>query len=258
MNTKKVIVAALLLTGMAASANEILFKKDGTLELSGTSSSLLTGSKYKRDVLKLNAKAPSSARAREWNEKEVTGGGLFLNFGLHFPSNNFLAPETYKLGFDFEFGNYFRFAKINDGQFGFGLRATWLSLSYTSRKDEDAVSRAAQISALRIGPQFGMALNETMGVDVFYQIGYNFTNRFISMSMPNNAEDIGYNSMYTGFSHEIGAAFHLKVFSLGLGYRFGKLKNISNIFDGEDLGDAFLDDEKSSVGNFRITLGFKF
>ncbi|PBQ30791.1 hypothetical protein CNR22_03035 [Sphingobacteriaceae bacterium] len=231
---------------------------------SSNSSFIFKNRTQPRNILKLKTSAFSSSSARDWEEAEVTGGGLFLNFGLHFPSKKFLNPyyesgdATYKIGFDFEFGNYFRFAKLADDKVGIGLRATWLSLSYTAMSIDGDRFRAAQISPLRVGPQVGVAINETMGVDLFYQIGFNLTDEFgaLESNDPTTTEKIGFNSIYTGVSHEVGAAYHFKVFSVGLGYRFGRLTNISRIYDGTDIDEDT--DEKYSVGNFRATLGFKF
>lgn len=262
MNSPKMMIAALLISGMAMNAKETL--QFNSSDAQSSNSDFILRSATPRNILKLKKTAFSSSSARDWEEAEVTGGGLFLNFGLHFPSKKFLNPyyesgnPSYKLGFDFEFGNYFRFAKLADEKVGIGLRATWLSLSYTAMNDGGDRYRAVQISPLRVGPQVGVAINETMGVDIFYQIGFNLTDQFgaIESIDPTSSEKIGFNTIYTGVSHEVGAAFHFKVFSVGLGYRFGKLNMISYIYDGEDY-DADTD-EKYSVGNFRATLGFKF
>lgn len=262
MNSPKMMIAALLISGMAMNAKETLQFNTG--DASSSNSGFISRNSSPRNILKLKKSAFSSSSARDWEEAEVTGSGLFLNFGLHFPSKTFLNPyfesgdPTYKLGFDFEFGNYFRFAKLADDKVGIGLRATWLSLSYTAMNDGNDRYRAAQISPLRVGPQVGFAVNETMGVDLFYQIGFNLTDQFGSIESvdPTSTKDVGFNTIFTGVSHEIGVAYHLKVFSLGLGYRFGKLNMISYVYDGETYDEDT--DEKYSVSNFRVTLGFKF
>ena len=271
MKITKVLVAALLLSGITMSANEpLLLKSDGTGESSSSKTLNFKKKHQSRDLFKLStSRLLHSSSARDWDEAEVNGGGLFINFGIHFPSSKFLNPyygtfltpyqsdaARYKLGFDFEIGNYFRFAKIADGKVGIGLRATWLSLSYTAMTDNKDIYRALQISALRVGPQAGFAINESMGVDVYYQIGYNFTDMFASINDPINGGNYGVNATYQGLSHEIGAAFHFRVFSVGMGYRFGKLTNTTLVSNGKDE-DADTK-EKYSVGNFRITLGFKF
>ena len=260
MNTTKTIVAALLLSGLTINAKETLFNTDGSSD-----ERLAFNKKHQpRNLFKLHTRALLPSSARDWDEKEVCGGGLFLNLGLHFPSAKFLNPyyrsgdTKYSLGFDFELGNYFRFAKLADDKVGIGLRATWLSLSYTAMSDGADRYRAAQISPLRVGPQLGVAINETMGVDLFYQIGFNLTDQFGAIDDLDPATDkkVGFNTVYIGASHEVGAAFHYKVFSVGLGYRFGNLNMISYVYDGKSYDEDT--DKKYSVANFRVTLGFKF
>jgi hypothetical protein len=141
---------------------------------------------------------------------------------------------------------------------GIGLRATWLSLTYSKYVDDKDIYRALQIRPIHLGPQFSYAISEVMGFDVFYQLGYNLTEQFGSIDDPIEKKNKGASWTYTGVSHEIGAAFHYKVFCLGLGYRMGKLNNISFIYDGKDYSDIGLDDEKSSINTFRVTVGFRF
>lgn len=262
---KKTLLSALLLSGVSLFAGEpSLIKLDKGNEFLKEGNTLsFRKAEPKRNILKLK-ETRFSGSGKEWDEAEVTGGGLFINFGLVFPPTSYVNNDydsdtdpKYGLGFNFELGNYFRFAKIADGKFGVGLRATWLSFGYAKTTLENDIFRVAEMSFLRVGPQFGVGLNEKMGLDFFYQLGYNLTVQFADIDIPGQ-ESIGVSSSYQGLSHEIGAAFHYQVFSVGLGYRFGKLNNILNIVDGEDLGELFLDDEKSSVNSLRITLGFKF
>ena len=264
MNTSKMIIAGLLLTGLSLSADESFqLKKEGSEESSQAFKLNFRKKQSPFKLLKVKESRMLSSSAKDWDEAEVTGSGLFINFGIHFPSKKFLNPyefsypivPQYKIGFDFELGNFFRFAKIAEGKFGIGMRVTWLSLSYTAAKIDKDIYRVVQISPLRLGPQFSMAINETMGLDVFYGIGFNFTQSFGTIDDPTNSVDVGYGRTYLGASHEVGAAFHYKVFSLGLGYRFGRLANVLNVYDGEEYDN---DNVRSSVGNFRITLGFRF
>ncbi|WP_317900198.1 hypothetical protein [Aurantibacillus circumpalustris] len=261
MNNTKMIIAGLLLTGLSMSAGEpFSLKKEGKDE---SSQAFKLDFRKKQSAFKLNVKQSNilSSSAKDWDESEVTGSGLFLNFGLHFPSASFLNPYyatnpiRFGLGLDFEFGSFFRFGKIAEHKFGVGLRATWLSFSYTSAKDGNDIYRALQISPVRLGPQFSMAITESMGFDVYYQIGVNFTEMFGSIDDPNETENIGYSKTYLGASHEIGAAYHFRVYSVGFGYRFGSLSNILTYYDGETEDNDIV---KSSISNFRITLGFKF
>ncbi|MBL7932608.1 MAG: hypothetical protein JNL60_11940 [Bacteroidia bacterium] len=266
MNLKHTIIAGLLLTGMS------LFAGGSKFVLEGNKSDFFKTKPGLNFHQKADSKQPqsfakSSFSGKEWDEAEVSGGGLFLNFGIHLPSRYFLNPyystgdPKYKLGFDFEFGNYFRFAKIQDGKMGVGLRVTWLSLSYAKMVDVNDIYRVVQISALRVGPQFGYAITEDMGADVYYQWGYNFTDQFGDIYSPGQAKNVGENTVFTGGSHEVGAAFHFRVFSIGFGYRFGNLTLRSYVYDGKEADSfayTFLQDRKYSVNNFRITLGFKF
>lgn len=269
---KKTLLSALLIGGVALfsgsslTANTIGFgnNSDGTEKLT-----------FRKPFAQKNYLSPNSSKSylssgKEWDESEVTGGGLFLNFGLYFPPDAYLNPYytagdfTYGVGFNFELGNYFRFAKIAEGKFGIGLRATWLSASFCAGSDSytslgtdyQDIYRATEISILRVGPQFGMALNEKMGLDVFYQLGYNLSGEFIDADMGPGQESIGISSWFQGVSHEIGAAFKYKVFSVGFGYRIGKLNNFLNYIDGKEY-DADTD-KKYSVSSFRLTFGFKF
>lgn len=264
MTTKQTLVAALFFSGVSLFAGKpFSIKNDRGNEFLSTKPQL-TFRKTADQKSPFNIVNKTSFSGKEWDESEVSGGGFFINFGVHFMSKSFLNPEyesgdpRFKTGFDFEFGNFFRFAKVNEDRVGIGMRATWLSLSYAKMKDEKDIYRAAQIRLVHLGPQVAIAIDDKMGVDVFYQVGFNLTNNFGSIDSPGNNKTIGASSTYMGVSQEFGAAFHYKVFSLGLGYRFGALKNTLNVYDGETLDSDFLDDKKNSVNNFRVTLGFKF
>lgn len=261
MTIKQTLLASALFCGISLSAaGPVLNGNNSGLEISQLS---LRKKLDQKNAFKFK-KSAFSGSGREWEESEVTSSGLFLNLGLFFPPTSYVNYDfdsefdpKYKLGFNFELGNYFRFAKIADGKFGVGLRATWLSLGYTKASIEKDVYRVAEISLVRVGPQFGIALNEKMGLDAFYQLGFNLTSQFGDVDT-GNEETIGVSSSYMGVSNEIGAAFHYQVYSLGFGYRFGKVTNFLNVVDGETLDSDFLDDKKSSVNSLRVTLGFKF
>lgn len=246
---KQTLITALLLAGANLFAGTpMLVKNDAGNEFFKKKPQLSFEKKSTKKHLKLN-RAIFSGSSREWDESEMTSSGLFLNIGLMLPSSKYLNPygitPNFKLGYDFELGNFFRFAKIS--QLGIGLRATWLSLDYSSFKDEETY-HSAYGSILRVGPQVSIALSEVMAVDVFYQFGYSYSLTWFTFA------DKDYNSSFLGFSHEIGAAFRFKVFSLGVGYRLGKLTNVDN-----SLGSDFVDkDKKYAVNGLRILLGFKF
>jgi hypothetical protein len=268
---KKTVLSALLLSGVSLFAGEpSLIKLDKGNEFLKEGNTLsFRKAEPKRNILKLK-ETRFSGSGKDWDEAEVTGGGLFINFGVHFVSDDYMNVDgllnefwDYKVGYDFEFGNYFRLAKLQDGLMGLGLRVTWLSASYTGASGDDQLGtkplHTLELCPLKVGPQFGFAINEMMGVDAFYQLGYNFTSVITSTDGLADNEDIGIYWGYQGLSHEIGAAFHYKKISLGLGYRMGKVKNFQYTYDGETYTDKlYLDEDKRSVNNFRITLGLKF
>lgn len=263
---KKIFTIAFLLGGLSAFAGEpLLLNRSNNNDLLSEKNSLFSRKKMNSGRFLGINNSRFSGSGKEWNEKEVTSGGAYLNLGIFFPSVYFLNPnyksgdDLFKMGFDLEFGSYFRFVKFADGMYSLGMRATWLSLSYNTRTSGEDKYWVVQGSFLRVGPEFALAINEEMGVDAFYTFGYNTTDMFGSVySTALSTEAIGTNRLYTGITHEIGAAFHYKVFSAGLGYRFGKLTNISYVYDGEEKGDLWLVDEKSAINNFRITFGFRF
>jgi len=265
MKIKQTLLSGLLLVSASLLAGEpVLVQEPSNSEFLKSSSNLFGRKQSPRSILSIK-KSSAPASARDWDMAEVTKGGFFINFGVSIQSSYYLNPghytgiPGYKLGYDFEFGSIFRLAKINDGQMGISLRCTWLSFNYSKFNWDKDVYRAIQIMPIHIGPQFSYALNDMMGVDAFYTIGYNFTDEFASIDDPLQKKDVGENLTYSGISHEIGAAFRFKVFSLGLGYRFGKLRWNTWVYDGHDYSDLIdSSDPKASINNFRITLGFRF
>ena len=266
MNIKRIIVAMLLVSGLTMGAkNTPLFKKGGTKVDSEKITELTFKRKHQpRDYFKFGTGAIGSASGSDWDESKVSGSGFFLNLGIHFIPTTYLNNDyksgdiRFKTGYDFELGNFFRFAKFNDDKLGIGLRVTWLSLGYAKTTDDKDIYRVAQICPLKVGPEFAIAFNETMGLDLFYQLGYNLTENFGSIDSPSNSKKIGASWTYQGISHEVGAAFHFKIFSLGLGYRFGSLKNTMFVYDGKKMDSDFLQKGKVSINNFMITLGLRF
>jgi hypothetical protein len=258
MKTKQTFIAILFCAALSMSAGEPFFLGENR---TGKINTLpMFGKKITENRLKL----VKSGSGKEWDMGEVTGGGLFINFGIFFPPANYLNPYyesgdvRYKMGFDFEFGNFFRFAKIDDGKLGIGMRANWLSFSYAKLTDDKDTYRSLQIRPIHIGPQMSYAIDEYMGVDAYYDFGWNLTEQFGSVYSPGNKKNIGASWTYSGFSQEIGANFHYKVFCLGFGYRFGRVTNVAFVYDGKAMDSALLDDKKSSVNNFRIAIGFRF
>lgn len=262
MKLKHTIVAGLVLTGMSLFAE--LPELNKSKNFFDTNPGLcFRGVDAHKSILDRNAK--TSFSGKEWDEAEVSGGGLFINFGIHLPSSTFMdiygsGLIDFGLGYDFEFGSFFRFAKIQDGKMGVGLRATWLSGSYSKAYEElfEQNYHNVQLSLVRVGPEFSFAIDDKMGVDAFYTIGASFSDVWTAIDDPTEDKDIGVNWGYWGITHELGAAFHYKVYSVGLGYRFGKVKNFSYIYDGEQKDKDARDDEKRSINNFRVTIGFRF
>lgn len=263
MKLKHTIVAGLVLTGMSLFAGSSERNKESKNFFDTNPGLSFRGVKAERTILDRNAK--TSFSGKEWDEAQVSGGGFFLNFGIHFLPATYLNPyyfegfdPRYGMGFDFEFGNYFRFAKIQDGKMGVGMRFTWMSFSYASARIDEDKYWAAEGAFIKFGPQFSYAIDDKMGVDAFYEFcPLHFATQFGAIDDPINAEDVGESRTFYGVSHEVGAIFHYKVFSLGLGYRMGRIKDFAYVYDGEtDLDELY--PAKSSINNFRITFGFRF
>ena len=266
MKTKKTIIVAMLMNVVSAFAREstqVVYHQNNDFINSGKQLTFKRKLQAKELLFITNTNL-YLGNQKDWNESEVSGSGFFLNFGMHvmptiYLNNNYKTGDPrFKTGYDFEIGNFFRFAKLNDDRLGIGLRATWLSFGFAKTTLSKDIYRVAQICPLKVGPEFAIAFNETMGLDVFYQLGYNLTEVFGSIDSPGNAKKIGSSSTYNGLSHDLGAAFHYKVYSLGLSYRFGSLKNTMNVYDGKDLGSGSLKKDKVFVNNFMVTLGLRF
>lgn len=198
------------------------------------------------NILHVNSSlfAASSSR-REWTTDRMNKSGLFINVSLFLPSKKFLNPHyssgdpRLNPGYDVELGNYFKFARISS--LSIGLRATWISLGFTTYHNFEDIG-VVSVSLLRAGPQAAFALNEKMGIDLFYQVGANYT-----IVLDTYGSDLETTS-FLGATHEIGAGFRYRVFNAGLGFRLGKLINLD---DTRDMS-------KYSIANLRLILGFKF
>jgi hypothetical protein len=250
MKRTKTIIAAVLISGLSAFAAEPLSSSTHagtelkTVEQAGFQK------KQHKNILKLSKPSFLSGSSAGILNGDINGGGLFLNVGIFLPSSKYLNPDftsgdkkLYKLGFDAEFGHYFKLLKVS--KFSLGIRLTWLSASYTSYSDLVAV-HAISVSPIRVGPQGVVALNDKMAVNFFYQIGANYTIQFESYGGSRSQQS------FLGATHEIGAGFQYRVFNLGIGYRFGTLKNIGN-------SDSVPKDSRGfATNNLRIYLGLKF
>jgi hypothetical protein len=261
MKIKQTLFAALLFTGVSAFATEPLLFNDKGAEFLKSNPPLVFKKKANERTIGLGKS--SSGSGKEWNEATVTGKNFFLNLGVFFPSKKYLNPyytsgdPVYKVGFDFEIGSYWRFAKIEEGKMGIGLRVNWLTLSFSQMKYEKDIYRALQISPIRLGPQFSMAIDEYMGFDVFYQWGMNLTEEFGSIDSPGNKKKVGESTTFLGSSHEFGGIYHYKSYGIGLSYRMGGVRMISYTYDGKSTATDLLPDDTFMLNNFRIIINFR-
>ena len=97
---------------------------------------------------------------------------------------------------------------------------------------------------LEFGPSFTYALNDDMGLDVYYQLKPTFMTGIYT----NDLDDGGYAG--AGLTHAAGVGFRYKAFALALEPNFGRMKVID--IDSSDL------ESKVNTSNFKIKLGFKF
>jgi len=242
MKTKtKLFVAALLISSFATVASG-----PALLPEFSPNSEQFIAKRRSHDPFKLKYPAVlSRSNSSAGAGGDVQDGGLFVNVGVFLPSSSFMnpfygfLPKLFKFGYDAEFGHYFKLLKVS--KFSVGVRLTWLSAGYTSYSDINTVN-CLYASPIRVGAQGMYAINEKMAVNLFYQLGANYT---IILSD-------GKNYSYLGLTHEIGGGFQWRIFNIGLGYRLGNLKNIHN-----SNGSA-KDDFSWSTNNFRIYLGLKF
>ncbi len=194
------------------------------------------------------------------SSKEMNEGGFFLNVGLIIPSKNCYMPlgltnntsDKFNIGPSLEVGNMFRINALLSH--AIGVRATWLSASYTSWSDSKADLTFLEGSVLRLGPYFTLALSDEMAIDGFYQIGASYALNLATDTTLSGRD----NSGYLGLTHNAGVCFRYKIFSVGLDYGFGSLKYLDKK-EYELLTDEMIHDfYKIRASHLRIFVGFRF
>ncbi len=194
------------------------------------------------------------------SDKAMNEGGFFLNIGLLIPSKQCYIPlgftnnssDKFGLGPLLEVGNMFRIKDFNDH--ALGLRATWLSASYSSYSNSNVDMSYLQGSVLRIGPYFTYSISDEMAIDCYYQIGATY----VLDSKNDTAASGRSNSGFVGATHNMGVSFRYKVFSVGFDMSLGSVK----YYDKEEykgLSDDMINDfYKIRTTQFRFIAGFKF
>jgi hypothetical protein len=194
------------------------------------------------------------------SDKAMNEGGFFLNIGLVVPSKQCYVPliatnnssDKFGVGPVLEVGNMFRIKDFNDH--ALGLRATWLSASYSSFSNSNVDMSYLQGSVLRIGPYFTYSISDEMAIDCYYQIGATY----VLDSKTDTAASGRSNAGYLGATHNMGVSFRYKVFSVGFDMSLGSVK----YFDKEEykgLSDDMINDfYKIRTTQFRFIVGFKF
>ena len=158
------------------------------------------------------------------------------------------------LTFGFEVGNKFTISRFSEDKMSVGVLVDWLGFNYGSTtvdngedEDEDAdlvESKRAifNFNFLEVGPSFTYAVNDDIGVDLYYQIKPTLLIPTFSFGGETDAGDPS-----IGVSHAVGLGIRYSVFALSLEPNFGSV----NVFDEE--GEI-----KTNATHFRINLGFKF
>lgn len=232
---KHLLAGALVFSGLAALAGEpatVVPEKNSTIGFHPV--------KKERKILNVR---PSAFTSME-EDREPHGPGVFAHLGIFIPSQPYMDPYyipewgLFNVGFTAEVGNYFRF--FHTDRFGVGLRVTWIQLGYTTHADPEFLDGNAFGSPIRLGPQFSYAINEVMGLDVYYNIGPHYSINWFE----------GENNSFVGGSHEVGLGYRFSLFTAGFAYKFGRLVNIDN-------SDPImpLDTELYSTNMIRVFLG---
>lgn len=234
---KQLSLVGMLLIGLNLTAAEPESSDTG-------SPSLQRGQRYQHRVIKRD-------QFMREEEREPHGPGFFVNIGFFSPSQSYMDPHyaelfrdvgKFKTGITFETGNYFRL--LHTDRMGLGLRATWLQLGYGKHQDTAFSEGNAFASPLRIGPQASFLLGEQIGLDAFYQLGAQYNIDWYRQE----------NLSFAGISHELGFSLRYTLFSAGLAYRFGALKNV----DTSDPKTRDIDkDHKYDVNSFRVFIGIQ-
>ncbi len=218
-------------------------------------------------------------------QKSITDSGFYLNVGGFAPNYKYLVPlafendilekpentETlYKLGANIEIGNLFKVADI--GSNAIHVKVSWLDANIAKSSYEGKYLftpvnfkyYAIQGSAFKLGPNFTYALNDKMGIDVFYQIApvfsfwYDDTDYGPAFEDSEMSYDDNLREKYAlGVLHTTGLAFRYDFLSAGINWNFGSAKD----FDADDNATTFntdVDYYRYRMGSFRFYIGFKF
>ena len=151
------------------------------------------------------------------------------------------------INFGFEVGNKFTISRFSNNKISFGIVADWFGASYASKKSYfpligNLSFGHLSVSMLEVGPTFTYALNDKMGIDLYYQLQP--MAHILIVGVEDSYED---GDPAIGFSHAVGVGFRYKVFALGVEPNFGKLNN----------DDAF-SKYKVETAQLKINLGLKF
>jgi hypothetical protein len=240
---RKLSIVTLVLMGFGLVAGEPVD--------TGSESLIFKGARAERKILKVKDRVFSGKSYMREEDREPHGPGLFANFALHLPANDYMDPyygglfhdgTHYKPGVAFEIGNYFRF--FHTDRLGVGLRATWIQLGYNAHQDTAYFEGNAFGSPIRLGPQASYLIGENMGIDAFYQLGAQY----------NIAWYGGENLSYLGLTHEVGIGLRYMFFTAGAAYKFGAIPNI----DSSDETVLWLDEDTNyPVTGIRIFLGIQ-
>lgn len=161
-----------------------------------------------------------------YSKKKTTmlKSGFFAHLLVAMPSSNFLMPiggaglftDGWKPGFGFDVGNMFMIKEFDPC--AVGVRATWFSVTMSNFNfDGEVLLRSITASPVRIGPYFQFQINKEMAADVFYQLGATEI-----LLLDADFKDIGFDGAL-GATHELGANFYYKIFTVGIGYGFGNV-----------------------------------
>ena len=193
------------------------------------------------------------------SDKNVVSNGLYLNFGLGFPTF-YDVPHTSSINFgiqpSIELGNQWLFYTSQNEKFGFGMNVTWFTLGYSSYT-ENSTDIATGIkytgsssysnilfSLFRLGPTASFGFTEKLGLDFSFNV------------IP--VANLGVNTTYTDNGYVAYGAlfapsvkFRYDILSVGFETWFGNLTNKQD-FNGTTFTGT------SNVFVPRIILGLKF
>ncbi|MDQ3190601.1 MAG: hypothetical protein M3Q58_03325 [Bacteroidota bacterium] len=191
------------------------------------------------------------------SSKEITDGGFFFNLGIFMPGKNYMFPPDidndtkmkFNMGFDMDLGNMFKISDV--GPASIGLKATFFSGGITMMVEDTSqmgTLRVVNGSLPRVGPYVSIGISDVMAFDMYYQIGPSYV-----LMMDRDWNAFGDGSL--GATHEMGFNYRISVLSLGVGYRFGKVMDMS-VF-GEDVPKEDKQYYQSRTNNLRIFIGIK-